>query len=301
VEHGALTIRNGFTHFPEKQELYRFFPGEPEVPSRIIIQEGSGNISLDVLSWLAQQNVSLVRIDWRGNIRCVVTQSGYAANPYRVEWQRETRADPGKRLEFSIKQIIQKIESSILTLEKAITKCSAWNTAMEAAYSSLAKLDAREPKNIVELRALEANAAAAYFRAWRGMPIKWRGTSRRPIPDTWKKIGQRTSLFHRAGNRNSSHPVNSILNYGYTVLQSQLQIQLTAEGYDPTIGIMHEENNGSAAFIFDMMEPHRPEVDRKILEFVRHNVFDAADFAIRSDGVCRLNPAMARCVAGLLG
>jgi CRISPR-associated endonuclease Cas1 len=300
VEHGALTIRNGFTHFPQKQELYRFFAGEPDIPARIIIQEGSGNISLDVLSWLAQQNVSLIRIDWRGNIQCVVAQSGYAANPYRVGWQRETRSDPGKRLKFSIKKITRKIESSILTLEKAVTKSGAWNKAMEAAYSSLAKLDASEPKTILELRALEANAAAAYFRAWRGTPIKWRGTSRRPIPETWKKIGQRTSLFHRAGNRNSSHPVNSILNYGYTILQSQLQIQLTAEGYDPTIGIMHEENNGSAAFIFDMMEPHRPAVDRKILEFLRRNVFDPGDFVIRSDGVCRLNPAMARCVAGLL-
>jgi CRISPR-associated protein Cas1 len=250
VENGALTIRNGFTHFPQKQELYRFFPGEPEVPTRIIIQEGSGNISLDVLSWLAQQDISLVRIDWRGEIQCVAARSGYAANPYRVEWQRHTRAVPEKRMEFSVQKITQKIENSILTLEKSVTRGDAWNRAMETAYGSLTNLDAGRPKNIVELRALEANAAAAYFRAWKGMPIKWRGISRRTIPESWKEIGQRTSLFHRAGSRNASHPVNAILNYAYTVLQSQLQIDVVAEGYDPTLGIMHEGNNGSAAFIF---------------------------------------------------
>lgn len=95
--------------------------------------------------------------------------------------------------------------------------------------------------------------------------------------------------------------MNAILNYTYTVLQSQLQIDAITEGYDPTIGIMHEGNDGSVAFIFDLMEPFRPLVDRAVLEFVKGRVFDPADFVIRSDGVCRLNPAMAKCVAQVVG
>jgi CRISP-associated protein Cas1 len=39
------------------------------------------------------------------------------------------------------------------------------------------------------------------------------------------------------------------------------------------------------------------KVDRSILEFVKAHKFHAADFVIRSDGVCRLNPAMAKRVA----
>jgi hypothetical protein len=42
------------------------------------------------------------------------------------------------------------------------------------------------------------------------------------------------------------------------------------------------------------MEPERPKVDRAVLDFVKAHVFDPADFTIRSDGVCRLNPEMAR-------
>ncbi len=171
---------------------------------------------------------------------------------------------------------------------------------MEAAYSTLTKLDAKQPKTISQLRVLEANAAAAYFRAWKGIPIRWRETSKRPIPENWKEIGHRTSIFLRAGNRNASHPVNALLNYSYTVLQSEIQIYAVAEGYDPTIGIMHESGNGAPAFVFDLMEPHRSTVDRKILEFVKGHIFDPADFGIRSDGVCRLNPELARYVAGLI-
>jgi CRISPR-associated endonuclease Cas1 len=299
IEGGALTIRNGFTHYPQKQELYRYFKGEPDIPARIVMVDGSGSISFDVLSWLSEQGVSLVQINWKGEVHSVASASGYSANPFRVQWQRETRTDEIKRIEFAIAKITQKIENSIGTLEKSIRRNDPWNKAIEIAYSTLTKLDEKQPRSIVELRALEANAAAAYFRAWKGIPIKWRGISRRPIPDSWKVIGQRTSLFHRAGNRNASHPVNAILNYAYTVLQSELQIDAIAEGYDPTFGIMHEGNNGSAAFIFDLMEPHRPVVDRTVLEFIGGHIFDPADFVIRSDGVCRLNPEMARCVVGV--
>jgi CRISP-associated protein Cas1 len=44
------------------------------------------------------------------------------------------------------------------------------------------------------------------------------------------------------------------------------------------------------------MEPERPKVDRAVLDFVKGHVFDPADFVIRADGVCRLNPEMARMV-----
>jgi CRISPR-associated protein Cas1 len=62
---------------------------------------------------------------------------------------------------------------------------------------------------------------------------------------------------------------------------------------------MHERRDGSSAFIFDLMEPERPATDRKVLEFINGHVFDPADFVIRSDGVCRLNPEMARSIAGI--
>jgi CRISPR-associated protein Cas1 len=44
------------------------------------------------------------------------------------------------------------------------------------------------------------------------------------------------------------------------------------------------------------MEPERPRVDRVVLDFMKGHVFGPADFVIRSDGVCRLNPEMARMV-----
>jgi len=296
IENGALTIQHGFTHYPQKREIVRYFRGDVALPERIILLDGSGSISFDVLSWLAEQKVSLIRIDWRGDIVCVAGASGYSANPFRVKWQLETRENSDHRNDFCRSIIARKIEATILTLEKSIPRSIKWERAMKSAYSGLSRLEEDPPATISELRTIEANCAVAYFRSWVGMPVKWRGTSRRPIPDNWRSVGQRSSPYHLAGNRNAAHPVNAILNYAYATLESEIRIKTISEGYDPTIGIMHEGRDGSSKFIFDLMEPERPRVDRAVLDFVRRQVFDPADFVIRTDGVCRLNPEMARMV-----
>ena len=90
----------------------------------------------------------------------------------------------------------------------------------------------------------------------------------------------------------ASCPVNAILKYPYTVLETEIRIKTISEGYDPTMGVMTK----AAKFVFDLMEPERPKVDRAVLNFIMGHVFDPADFVIRSDGVCRLNPEMARTV-----
>ena len=139
---------------------------------------------------------------------------------------------------------------------------------MQRAHADLARLANDPPQTVDELRMLEAHSASAYFRAWRATSLVWRASSRHPIPEGWRTIGQRSSRLQLTGNRSAAHPVNAILNYAYAVLQSEVQIKAVADGYDPMLGIMHYERDGSPAFVFDMMEPERPKVDRAVLAFV---------------------------------
>ena len=91
-----------------------------------------------------------------------------------------------------------------------------------------------------------------------------------------------------------------MLNYAYGVLIGTTQVQLIAQGYDPTIGILHgrkSERRMYPAFAFDRMEPMGPVVDRAVLELIKATTFSGSDFAIQADGVCRLNPELARRVA----
>jgi CRISPR-associated protein Cas1 len=301
VEAGTLLVRNGFTHYPQRQETYRFFKRDADLPPRIIMLDGSGSISFDVLIWLNEQKVPLVKIDWSGNAVVVISGDSFAASRERVAWQTETRSDRYKRMEFCNALIARKIEGCIQTLESSLRHSHAWDRAMKRAKDNLARLAKNPPETVNELRLLEAQSAVAYFRAWYATSLLWRTSARHPIPDEWRTLGARFTRVYATGSRNASHPVNAILNYAYAVLQSQVQIKAVADGYDPMLGVMHHDRDGAPAFIFDMMEPERPKVDKAVLSFIKTEALHPADFTIRDDGVVRLNLEVAKTVAKLVG
>ena len=226
IEAGTLLIRNGFTHYPQKQETYRYFKGDADLPPRIIMLDGSGSITFDVLTWLNEQKVPLVKIDWTGNAVTVISGDSFAAKPRACRMaDRDTRSDRRKRMEFCNALIARKIEGCVQTLEESLRRSHAWDRAMKRAKDDLARLANDPPRTVDELRLLEARSAVAYFRAWYATSLLWRASARHPIPDEWRTVGPRFTRVYATGSRNASHPVNAILNYAYAVLQSQVQIR----------------------------------------------------------------------------
>ena len=299
IENGALVIRDGFTHYPQRQAQYRHFPRDLDLPTRILLLDGSGTLSFDVLSWLAEQGVALARVKWSGEIATVASGTGYAADREKVAWQNETRGDNAKRLAFAADLIRQKVTASIATLEEHIPTSRAQAVAFDKARAGIARLATETFDDLNAIFAIEGECASAYFAAWHGMPIAWTGEKRRPVPLGWQTYTGRSSLATgvKPENRNASHPINAMLNYAYAVKLAQMQIQAIADGYDPTIGIMHNGKRGNPALILDLIESQRPVVDAVILKLVRDRRFSAADFILRTDGVCRLSPQLARMIA----
>jgi CRISPR-associated endonuclease Cas1 len=160
------------------------------------------------------------------------------------------------------------------------------------------ELDVLPPPTIEALRLVEGRAALAYFTCWETIPLRWKGTGRKPIPPEWHHAGLRQS-FVSGTNRHATHPVNAMLNYAYGVLEGQVRIAAVAAGLDPTIGYLHACRSGRVALVYDLMEPLRPQVDRMVLDFVQGRTFDPRDFVLTERGVCRLHPQLARTVAGL--
>jgi CRISPR/Cas system-associated endonuclease Cas1 len=78
-----------------------------------------------------------------------------------------------------------------------------------------------------------------------------------------------------------------------------VRIAIAEAGLDPTIGYLPVCQPGRDSFVYDVMEPHRPQVDREVLEFVRSTVFTPRDFVIDAKGACRLHPELARRIVAL--
>jgi CRISP-associated protein Cas1 len=296
VDQGCLLVKNGFTHYPQAAEEHRFFPADREKPARIVIVDGNGSISLDVLSWLTTHDIPLVRLDWRGNVTTVLSNN-YGPDHKLVHAQLRAQS---RALPIAISLIVQKLRNCTATLQTLPSNERVQN-AIERIRGDVRELTRTPPKSLKGLRGIEGRSALLYFSAWRQFPVKWKGLGRRPIPSDWNNIGPRTSANNVKGyNRDASHPVNAILNYAYAVLESYIRIQIISHGYDPTIGYLHAFEKYRAALVCDLMEPLRPVVDRTVLEFVRAETFERVDFTIRADGVCRINPLMARHVVKML-
>jgi CRISPR-associated protein Cas1 len=65
-------------------------------------------------------------------------------------------------------------------------------------------------------------------------------------------------------------------------------------GFDTSVSYLDAMKHGRPSLIFDLIEPLRPRLDRRLIEFISSNTFTKDDFTISIQGVCKLNPQLAR-------
>lgn len=58
--------------------------------------------------------------------------------------------------------------------------------------------------------------------------------------------------------------VNSLLNYGYTVLRAATARAIVATGLHPSIGLHHSNDSNAMRLVDDLVEPFRPFVDHEV-------------------------------------
>ena len=298
IENGTLVIKQGFSYYPQNQEYHRFFRGDLALPRIVILLDGSGSLSFDVLNWLGEQGIALARIKWDGDVAVFASGAGYVANKEKQRWQYELQGDRRRRIEFAQSLIRQKLLNSIEMLQSQFKPSRTREIAIAKATEAAARLQTEFASDMNSIRSIEGECALAYFAACSDIEMQWTAQSRCPVPDQWRKFRSRSSVLtgRKPKNWKASHPINAMLNYAYAVKAAQLQIQAVADGFDPYAGIMHHSRPGFPAYVYDLIEPERPKLDGAIIAFARSRKFSGADFVLRSDGVCRLSQQLARAV-----
>jgi CRISPR-associated endonuclease Cas1 len=296
VDAGTLLVRNGLTHHPQVREEFRFFPGDPALPSRLVLVDTDGYITMGAIEWLALQDVPVLLLGWDGAARSFLPAGGSRGAPELLQAQvRALSDDTGLRLANEL--IIRKVDGCAVAL--AVLPDSPLVTQARASLADIrAELLASRPTDVDALRLVEARASALYFAAWRELPLRWRESNRHPIPTEWRRMPIRGSLLLMR-DRHATHPVNALLNYAYGVLEAQVHQALLIAGLEPSLGYLHANRPGRAALVYDVMEPLRPMVDAEVLRFVRSHTFSAGDVFLTQRGVCRLHSQLARVAARL--
>ena len=122
VDRDTLLVQNGFTHYPQQRKEWRFFASERRrLPARIVILDGSGGLSFDVMAWLANLKIPLVQINWKGEVVTMLGGTGHSADSRMVEAQR-TALHNGEGFQLAVELIRDKITGCMETWADGGTK-----------------------------------------------------------------------------------------------------------------------------------------------------------------------------------
>lgn len=88
--------------------------------------------------------------------------------------------------------------------------------------------------------------------------------------------------------------VNTMLNYGYALLEAECLRTINAVGLDPHVGFLHEMNTGKNSLAYDLQEPFRFLVDFAVISLIESEKMDNKDFIRTENYSLRLRPSGAK-------
>ena len=92
--------------------------------------------------------------------------------------------------------------------------------------------------------------------------------------------------FSNRSGRYAQDSINSLLNYGYAVLESEIWKSIYLAGLDPYCGFLHCERYGRASLVFDLIEEFRQQVvDKTVLSIVNKNSVSLEDFEFKDNSI----------------
>ena len=80
--------------------------------------------------------------------------------------------------------------------------------------------------------------------------------------------------------------INSLLNYGYTVLRAATARALVSAGLTPSLGIFHHNRSNAFPLADDLMEPFRCIVEKTIRTSFNRGQFKVSDFELHKGEYC---------------
>jgi CRISPR-associated endonuclease Cas1 len=238
-----------------------------------------GFITFEALRWLADQDAAFVMLDRDGSVLC--TTGPVRPSDARLRRAQALAAHTGVDVTIARELISQKLAG-----QERVARDKLHNSAAAQAIAGY-RLDLAEAEKVETIRTLESQGAAAYWAAWRDEPVTFPKKDLPRIPEHWRTFGTRKSPLS-GSPRLAVGPANAILNYLYSVLESETRLAAAALGLDPGLGFIHVDAPARDSLACDLMEPVRPKVDAYLLDWLTQQPLRREWFFEQRDGNCRL-------------
>jgi len=273
VNGAKLHVKDGRSSTTEEPEEYVFSPKRMDIDS-VIIYGRKGNLTLDAIRWLIKHNVQISILNWDGKL--LTTMLPPESTNVKTKFaQYHAFEDEKARVKISKKFIEAKFDKSLVVLDYLKQRYPTIDYDFTEDFEKLKKA-----KTIKEIMGVEGGVAYKYWNEFsKAIPEKYDYESR--IDSSRRPKG--------AGDM-----VNTMLNYGYALLEAEALRAINAVGLDPHVGFLHEMNTSKNSLAYDLQEPFRFLVDLAVLSLIERDCMEKKDFIRTESYSLRLRPTGAK-------
>lgn len=234
-------------------------------------------VSPALMAACAERNIGLIFLNPNGRFQARI-QGRTRGNILLRKQQYRTADHEEQRLKIARTFIIGKIHNCRKVLERTIRDHGMIidRDSVSAASAKLKELltDVTSCTNILEVMAIEGNAAHTYFSVFDQL------------------ILHQKEAFH-FGERSRRPPLNNmnaLLSFLYVLLMNETASALETVGLDPYAGFLHSDRPGRLSLALDLMEELRPVLaDRLALTLVNRRQISGKGFTTKESGGVIMN------------
>jgi CRISPR-associated endonuclease Cas1 len=278
MQSGHLEIEDGIGSERRTIRLARIGHGL----KRLVCISEDGFATLGALKFLADVGASFVMLNRTGKVLFVT--GPVASSDVRLRRAQALSHSSGAALKIARELIDKKLAGQERVARYKLLAVTCADT-IHRYRSELA-----ESETLDRIRLVESRAAATYWSAWRALPINFPRKDQSRIPAHWTAFGTRVSPL-TGSPRLAVNPPNAILNYLYSLLESESRLAAACLGLDPGLGVLHVDTKARDSLACDLMEPVRPDVDAFLLDWIMKEPLKREWLFEQSDGTCRLMAA----------
>jgi CRISPR-associated protein Cas1 len=268
-----------------KQRL-EFNPHKIEHDS-IIIDGHTGNITFESMRWLMKHNIHLTLLNWDGNLLATTLPDQTISGKLRLA-QYKKHLDDKIRYIIAKEIVKSKVDSSLNLLLELSKYYSIDGTKIksrfEAELHDFKSKHAENTHEIPEIMGHEARIAKIYFEYIREVLAK-------VAPQF--SFESRASLDHKRADH-AADEINALLNYGYSILSSEIKKFLNSVGLDSQIGFLHETLLSRTPLVYDLEELFRWLIDLSVIQLLEESKLKKSDFILTENYHIRLKPETAK-------
>jgi CRISPR-associated endonuclease Cas1 len=276
VDRGHLIVRDSVAGVRHEIHL----PRVGHELRRLVVIGSDGFVSLAALRWLADQKAAFVMLERDGSV--LLTTGPVRSSDARLRRAQALAHHTGVAIPIIRQLLDQKLSGQERIARGRLSAPSAAD-AIENARVAL-----QTAETVIALRAVESQAALAYWSAWHEVAVAFPKGDLPRVPQHWRTFGSRRSQLS-GSPRLAVNPPNAILNYLYAVLESESRLAAATLGLDPGLGFLHVDLQARDSLAADLMEAIRPQVDAYVLDLLARDVPLRREWLFEQrDGNCRL-------------